>query len=68
MFIKNIMVTNERRVVTDTKNAAYSLSLSKASAKMEVMAEAGSADIITAVFIGMLFTGMEEVLTNRDAR
>jgi len=40
----------ESKVVKDTTTAAYSFSLSKVSANIDVMVEAGMADIIIMVF------------------
>ena len=51
--MSNVTVNNDSRVVADTTIAAYSFSLSKVSAKIEVMAEAGSAVMIITVFIGI---------------
>jgi len=48
---KIVTVTKEVSVVKDTTTAAYSFSLSKLSANMEVMVEAGIADIIIIVLI-----------------
>lgn len=44
-------VTKDNRVVTDTRMAAYSLSLSYFSANMDVIVEAGMAVIIITVLI-----------------
>jgi len=48
-------VTKANNVVTDTKRAAYSFSISKLSANIEVIAEAGIAVIIITVFTAFEF-------------
>lgn len=47
-----MIVNSDSRVVADTINVAYSFSLLKVSAKIEVMAEAGMAVMIITELIG----------------
>ena len=56
-------VTKANNVVTDTKRAAYSFSISKLSANIEVIAEAGIAVIIITVF-----TAFEFCPTNKNIK